>query len=53
MLSPAYHKTPTHQVASFLLWRWPGIEQLARLTAALFLFELPMHRSSRLKQLPL
>jgi hypothetical protein len=28
VLAPAYQKTPVHQIASFLLWRWPEMEQL-------------------------
>ena len=41
-------KTPMNQVASFLLWRWPEIEQFAIGTAPLFLFEVPMHRRSQI-----
>jgi hypothetical protein len=52
-LQPAYQKTPMHQIASFLLWRWPEIEHFANLTAAPFLFEVPMNRSSRIRSLPL
>jgi hypothetical protein len=53
VLNPGYHKTPLNQVASFLLGRLPEIEQLARLTAAPFLYEIPMSRSARVRQLPL
>jgi hypothetical protein len=53
VLAPAYQKTPINQQAALLLWRWPDIEQLAKLTGAPFLFELPMNKSSRIKQLPL
>jgi len=53
VFAPAYQKTPLNQQASFLLWRWPDIEQLTTLTAAPFLFELPMSKSSQIRQLPL
>ncbi|MBA1158926.1 hypothetical protein [Microvirga mediterraneensis] len=53
VLAPAYQKTPLNQQASFLLWRWPDIEQFVKLTSAPFLFEVPMSKSSRIKQLPL
>ena len=53
VLSPAYQKTPLHQCASFLLWRWPEMEQIMNLVGGAALYELPMHRSSRLRQLPL
>lgn len=53
VLAPAYQKTPTHQVASFLLWRWPDVEQLMSLVSGAALFELPMHKSSKIRQLPL
>jgi hypothetical protein len=53
VLAPAYQKTPLHQVASFLLWRWPEMEQLVGLVGGAALYELPMNRSGKLKQLPL
>lgn len=53
VLAPAYHKTPMHKATSFVLWRWPDLEQLIALTAAPFLFELPMSRSSLIRPLPL
>jgi hypothetical protein len=42
-----------HQVASFLLWRWPEMEQLFKLVGGAALYELPMNRSSKIKPLPL
>jgi hypothetical protein len=53
VLAPAFQKTPMNQVASFLLWRWPDVEQLARLTRPPYLFELPMHKGSKISPLPL
>jgi hypothetical protein len=53
VFAPAFQKIAMNQRASFLLWRWPDIEGIARLTAAPFLFELPANRSSRLRPLPL
>jgi hypothetical protein len=52
VLAPAYQKTPLHQQASLLLWRWPDIAGLLRF-APPFLFELPMSRSGGLRPLPL
>jgi len=51
VLAPAYQKTPVYQQASILLWRWPDMEQLMSLTRGLY--ELPINRSSKIKQLPL
>ena len=53
VLAPAYQKTPMHQCASFLLWRWPDVEQLMNLVGGAALYELPLSRSSKLKPLPL
>ena len=53
VLAPAYQKTPLHQVASFLLWRWPEMEQLVGLVGGAALYELPMNRTGKLKQIPL
>jgi len=53
VLALAYQKTPVHQVASFLLWRWPEMEKLISLVTGPALYELPMSRSSKMKALPL
>jgi hypothetical protein len=53
VLNPAFQKTPMHKVASFLLWRWPDVAQLAKLIGGAALYELPMNRTSKIKQLPL
>lgn len=52
VLARAYQKTPMHKVASFILWRWPEMEQLFSLTGAA-LYELPMNRSRKIRPLPL
>lgn len=51
VLAPGYQKTPVHQQASILLWRWPDMEDLMRLSRGLY--ELPVTRSGKIKQLPL
>jgi hypothetical protein len=53
VLASAYQKIPLNQVASFLLWRWPEMEQLFGLVGGAALYELPMTRNGRLRQLPL
>jgi hypothetical protein len=53
VLARAYQKTPMHKVASFIIWRWPEMEQLFELVGGAALYELPMNRSGKIKQLPL
>ena len=53
VLAPAYQKTPQHQVASLLLWRWPEIEALVGLLAPPSMHEIPINHSARLRALPL
>jgi PIN like domain len=53
VLAPAYQRTPINQAASFLLWRWPEMEQLFSLVGGAALYELPMSRSSKIRPLPL
>lgn len=53
VLAPAYQKTPAHQTASFMLWRWPEMEKLFELVGGAVLYELPMARSTKIKPLPL
>ncbi len=53
VLAPAYQKTPLHQTASILVWRWPDMEKLIQSVAAPALYELPINRTARFKQLPL
>jgi hypothetical protein len=52
-LHRAYQKTPLHQCASFLLWRWPEMESLTRLVGGPVLYELPMNRTAKIKALPI
>ena len=53
VLNPAYQKTPMNQCAAFLLWRWPEMEQLRGLVGGTALYELPLSRQSKIRQLPL
>jgi hypothetical protein len=53
VLAAAYQKTPMHQVASFLLWRWLEMEQLFHIVSGPALHSLPMNRKSKISQLPL
>ena len=53
VLAPAYQKTPLHQTAAILVWRWPEMEHLIRLVAAPALHELPINRRARFTALPL
>ena len=53
VLAPAYQKTPIHQIASLLLWRWPAMEELFELVGGAALHELPIGRSGKIKPLPL
>ncbi|MEQ9639516.1 MAG: hypothetical protein RIM84_05775 [Alphaproteobacteria bacterium] len=51
VLHPSYNKTPMHEAASFLLWRWQGMKDLMELVEDVWLFELPMNRRARMRQL--
>jgi hypothetical protein len=53
VLARAFQKTPMHKVASFILWRWPEMEQLFGLVGGAALYELPMNRSRKITPLPL
>lgn len=46
VLAPAYQKTPVHQCASILLWRWPEMEQFINLAADGSMFELSINRKA-------
>lgn len=41
-----FQKTPVHQTAALLLWRWPEMESFVGSAAPGSLFELPIGRSS-------
>lgn len=53
VLAPAYQKTPLHQTASTLVWRWPEMESLTRLVAAPALHEIPINRKAKFTALSL
>jgi hypothetical protein len=53
VLAPSYQKTPLHQVAATLVWKWPEIEQVTKLIAPPSMHEIPIGKSTRLRQLPL
>jgi hypothetical protein len=53
VLAPAYQKTPLHQVASTLIWKWPEIQQVTDLVGAPAMHEISMTRSTKLRPLPL
>lgn len=53
VLAPAYQKTPLHQVAATLVWKWPEIEQVTTLVAAPAIHEIPIKKGGKLKSLPL
>ncbi len=46
VLAPAYQKTPVHQCASILLWRWPEMERFITLAASGSMFELSINRKA-------
>lgn len=53
ILAPAFLKTPLHQAAATLIWRWPDIETVPQLFEPPAIQEIPISRSSKLKPLPL
>lgn len=53
ILARSYQKTPLHQVASTLIWRWPDIERLMSIVGGPALYELPVTRGGRISSLPL
>lgn len=52
ILAPAYQRTPLHQVASILVWRWPEILQIANLLQPPSMHEVPINKSAKLRSLP-
>lgn len=53
VLAPAYQRTPMHQLAATLVWKWPEIEAVTRLVATPSMHQIPVGRSSKLRALPL
>lgn len=53
ILAPAYQRTPLHQVAATLVWKWPEIEAVTKLVAVPSMHEIPIGKGSKLRSLPL
>lgn len=53
VLTPAYQKTPFHQVAALLVWRWPELVNVTSLLAAPTMHEIPIKLGTKLRPLPL
>ena len=53
VLAPAYQKTPLHQTAAVLVWKWPELLQVTELLEAPTMNEIPVNRQTRLRSLPL
>lgn len=53
VLAPAYQKTPLHQQAALIVWRWPEIESVTKLVAAPSMHEIPVNKGSKLRSIPL
>jgi len=51
VLAPAYQKTPLHQVASLLVWRWPEIVQITKLIQPPSVHEIPIKKTTRMRVL--
>lgn len=52
ILASGYQKTPPHQVASLLLWKWPELLQITDLLGAPTMHEIAIQRGTKLRQLP-
>ncbi len=52
VMAPAYQKTPDHQVAAMLVWRWPDILRITELVSP-SIHEIPFGKATKLRQLPL
>jgi len=53
VLAPAYQRTPLHQLASTIVWKWPEFEAVTQLLAAPSMHEVPVGRGSKMRALPL
>jgi hypothetical protein len=53
ILAPAYQKTPLHQVAAILIWRWPEMLQITKLIQPPSMHEVPINKNTKLRNLPL
>ncbi|MEW9308061.1 MULTISPECIES: hypothetical protein [Labrys] len=51
VLAPAYQKSPSHLIASTIVLKWPELEQFTKLVAAPSMFEIPIGKNTKLKQI--
>jgi hypothetical protein len=51
ILAAAYQKTPLHQVAATVVWRWPELLKVIELLAAPSTHEIPIGKNTKLRQL--
>ena len=47
VLASAYQKTPIHQVAATLVWKWPEIENVTKLLQPPAIHEIPIGKNTR------
>jgi hypothetical protein len=52
IMAPAYQKTPEHQVAAMLVWRWPDILRITELLSP-SIHEIPFGKATKLRPIPL
>jgi hypothetical protein len=53
ILAPAYQKSPMHQVAAMIVWKWPEVLQVTTLLAPPSMHEIPIGKNTKLRQLQL
>ena len=53
VLAPAYQKSPIHQLASAIIWRWPDILNITKILAPPSMHEIPIGKSTKINQIPL
>ena len=51
ILAPAYQKTPMHQIAATIVWKWPEILQVTSLLASPSMHEIPIGKNTKLRQM--
>lgn len=51
ILAAAYQKTPLHQTAATIVWRWPELLKVTDLLAAPSMHEVPIGKNTKLRQL--
>lgn len=51
VLASAYQRTPLNQTAATLVWRWPELVRIVDLVSAPAMYEIPIGRNTKLKQL--